>query len=129
MREAVVIVVRRADRFVAIRRAASIAKGGYWSPPTGRLEEGESQADAVRREAAEEIGLAVVPLRKVWECTSADECWRLHWWLASCEQECLLPDPGEVAEAGWVTAAEFLQLSPLFEQHCEFFLHHWETVR
>jgi len=129
MRDAVVIVIQRAGRIVAIKRAASIAKAGYWSPPTGRLEEGESQADAVRREALEEIGLAVIPVDKVWECLTDDGHWRLHWWLVNSEEEILHPDPSEVAEARWVTTAEFLHLSPIFDQHRDFFLNHYDAIK
>lgn len=32
-------------------------RGGYWYPPGGRIEPGESPEDAARREVAEEIGL------------------------------------------------------------------------
>jgi 8-oxo-dGTP diphosphatase len=126
MRDAVAIVIQRDDRFVAIRRSASIAKAGYWSPPTGRLEEDESQIDAVCREAREEVGLVVVPLKKIWECVADDGHWRLHWWLATCAEEHLLPDLAEVAEARWVTVPEFLALAPLFEQHRIFFLDHYD---
>ena len=121
MRDAVAIVIEQAGRFVAIRRAAGVARPGYWSPPTGRLEPGEAQPDAVRREAQEELGLIVRPQGKVWECITDDAAWRLHWWIAHTDDVALHPDPGEVAEARWVTPTEFLQLEPIFAQHRDFF--------
>lgn len=121
MRDAVVIVIEQAGRFVAIRRADGVARPGYWSPPTGRLESGETQAEAVCREAMEELGLNVHALAKQWECVSDDGAWRLHWWTAHADDRILHPDPGEVAEARWVTPAEFLQLEPIFAQHRDFF--------
>jgi 8-oxo-dGTP pyrophosphatase MutT (NUDIX family) len=125
MREAVVIVIERAGRFVAIRRADGVARAGYWSPPTGRLESGEAQADAVRREAGEELGIVVEPVTKLWECDSDDGAWRLHWWRASTRDSVLVPAPLEVAEARWVDVTQFLALAPLFAQHREFFLCHY----
>lgn len=53
-------IVRGADgRLLLVRRANPPAPGS-WSLPGGRVEPGESDADAVRREMAEETGLAVV---------------------------------------------------------------------
>lgn len=43
---------------VLIRRAAP-PLAGYWAPPAGYVECGESVADAVRREAREECGLEI----------------------------------------------------------------------
>lgn len=120
-RDAVVMLIENAGRFVAIRRASAVARPGYWSPPTGRLEAGETHDDAVRREAREEVGLIVVPREKVWECDSDDGLWRLHWWRATTDQHDFHPDPAEVADVRWVTRGEFLALDPLFAQHREFF--------
>lgn len=47
-----------AGRLLLVRRANPPAQG-TWSLPGGRVEAGESPADAVRREVAEETGLAV----------------------------------------------------------------------
>lgn len=129
MRDAVVIVIEREGCFVAIRRASGVARAGYWSPPTGRLEPGEAQVDAVRREAREELGIFIEPLAKVWECHSDDGQWRLHWWRATASDDVLIPAPQEVAAARWVTVAEFLALAPLFAQHREFFSVHYATLR
>ena len=48
-REAVVAVLLRADRVLAIRRGPGVARPGYWQPLSGRIEPGESQRDAVVR--------------------------------------------------------------------------------
>jgi lipoyl(octanoyl) transferase len=55
-RREVVIVVRRAGgEFLALLR--SEAKGGYWNPPAGGVEPGETPSQAAQRELAEETGL------------------------------------------------------------------------
>jgi ADP-ribose pyrophosphatase YjhB (NUDIX family) len=46
-------------RLLVVRRAREPA-AGRWSVPGGRVERGESDADAVRREVLEETGLHVV---------------------------------------------------------------------
>lgn len=49
-------------RLLLIRRGHA-PSAGMWSVPGGRVEAGESEAEAVVRETAEETGLAVHPVR------------------------------------------------------------------
>jgi 8-oxo-dGTP diphosphatase len=51
-------------RLLLIRRGHEPGKG-LWSGPGGRIEDGESDADALVREVREETGLAVVPGRLI----------------------------------------------------------------
>jgi 8-oxo-dGTP pyrophosphatase MutT (NUDIX family) len=111
---AVVGLLRREDRFLVIRRSPHVIGPGYWTPPSGRVEPGESEEDALRREMREELGVDVGPVEKVWECDTDDGAFRLHWWAARIVSGELRPEPSEVAEAGWVTPAEFLELEPTF---------------
>ena len=121
-REAIVAVLRRADRVLVIRRGPDSARSGYWAPLSGKLEPGETQEEALVREVHEEVGLAVSPLNKVWESQADDGRFRLHWWTATeTGNGTIVPDPGEVSEVRWVTPAEFLTLTPLFEADREFF--------
>lgn len=53
-------VIRRGDAYLVCRRPAHKRHGGLWEFPGGKLEPGESLADAARRELAEELGVAVV---------------------------------------------------------------------
>lgn len=49
----------RDGRVLAARRTRPPALDGYWELPGGRVESGESEADAVARECREELGTAV----------------------------------------------------------------------
>ncbi|MEU0246403.1 NUDIX domain-containing protein [Streptomyces sp. NPDC006235] len=120
-RQAIVAVLRRGDRVLAIRRGPRVARPGYWQPLSGKLEPGETQEQAVVREVREEVGLTVVPLAKVWESETDDRLFRLHWWTARADTGEVVPDPGEVAETRWVTPEEFLTLDPVFDGDREFF--------
>ncbi|WP_086565152.1 NUDIX domain-containing protein [Streptomyces africanus] len=120
-RQAIVAVLRRGDRVLAIRRGPGVARPGYWQPLSGKLEPGETQEQAVVREVREEVGLTVVPLAKVWESETDDRLFRLHWWTARADTGQVVPDPGEVAEIRWVTPREFLALDPVFDGDREFF--------
>ncbi|NYI05357.1 NUDIX hydrolase [Allostreptomyces psammosilenae] len=120
-REAIVAVLRREDRVLIIRRGPLATRSGYWAPLSGRLEPGETQAEALVREVHEEVGLRVAPLAKVWESQTDDGRYRLHWWTARIDPGELVLDPGEVSEARWVTVAEYLALEPIFAGDREFF--------
>ncbi|MGC5039229.1 MULTISPECIES: NUDIX domain-containing protein [unclassified Streptomyces] len=120
-REAVVAVLLRGGRLLAIRRGPGVARPGYWQPLSGKVEPGETQEQAVVREVREEVGLTVVPLRKVWESETDDLRFRLHWWTARADTGEVVPDPVEVADTRWVTPEEFLALDPVFDGDRAFF--------
>jgi 8-oxo-dGTP diphosphatase len=120
-REAIVAVLRRADRVLVIQRRPQARLPGYWVPLSGKLELGETQQEALIREVHEEVGLAVTPLTKVWESVTSDEQFRLHWWTAETEPGEVIMDPGEVSHARWVTAEEFLTMEPTFAADRDFF--------
>ncbi|WP_209648038.1 (deoxy)nucleoside triphosphate pyrophosphohydrolase [Kibdelosporangium banguiense] len=51
----------RDRRLLAQQRAFPAEVAGLWELPGGRVEPGESDQEAVRRECAEELGITVVP--------------------------------------------------------------------
>ncbi len=57
LRTVSVVALGADGRVLLLRRAE--ARGGFWQPVTGRLEPGESAADAARRELSEETGADV----------------------------------------------------------------------
>jgi 8-oxo-dGTP diphosphatase len=120
-RHAVVAVLARAGRFLVIRRGPRVTRPGYWTPPSGRLEPGESQSEALVREVREEVGLTARPLAKVWECDTDDGTFRLHWWTAQVAPGDPVLDPDEVSDARWVLPAEFHLLHPTFADDRLFF--------
>jgi len=56
----VACVIERAGRLLLCQRPAHKRHGGLWEFPGGKVEPGESDLDAARRELREELGVAVV---------------------------------------------------------------------
>ncbi|MEY4760387.1 MAG: hypothetical protein RLZZ200_243 [Pseudomonadota bacterium] len=123
--EAVVTIIRRQGRMLVIQRGPDSMLPSYWSPPSGRIEPGESQPQAVVREMREELGLEVRPIRKAWECLTDDGGFRLHWWVVDEEGAAISPAPGEVAGIRWVDAEGFLGMEPTFAGDRRFFREVW----
>jgi 8-oxo-dGTP diphosphatase len=57
--QVVAAVVRRGGRILVTRRPPGGPLGGLWEFPGGKVEPGESEPDALRREIAEELGCDV----------------------------------------------------------------------
>jgi 8-oxo-dGTP pyrophosphatase MutT (NUDIX family) len=90
---------------------------------SGKIEPGEKPAEAVTREAREELGVAVRPVGKVWECASVDGIHQLHWWLAELvdEEAPLRPNPREVESVKWIRPIDFSSVGRVFETDVRFF--------
>ena len=56
---AVGVIIDRDGRFLLTSRPAGKAYADYWEFPGGKLEEGESVEQALRRELQEEIGIVI----------------------------------------------------------------------
>ncbi|MBO3738798.1 NUDIX domain-containing protein [Actinoplanes flavus] len=57
----VLLILADGDRVLLGLRAGTGFADGQWNLPSGKMEHGESALTAVRREAAEEIGLRLTP--------------------------------------------------------------------
>ena len=60
VRVAAALIIRD-GRFLICRRPDHKARGGLWEFPGGKLEPGESAAEALARECREELGVTVAP--------------------------------------------------------------------
>jgi 8-oxo-dGTP diphosphatase len=57
--QVVAAVIRRAGRILITRRHGHAERGGQWEFPGGKVEPGESEEGALRREILEELGCDV----------------------------------------------------------------------
>ena len=121
MKDAVAVVLKKGEKYLLIKRAKHGTAEDYWCPITGAVEDGENQAEAVTREAREELGLEVSPIKKVWECLTDDKEYLLHWWHAKLVRDEITANPAEVKEYGWFTAAQMDNLTQMFDADRVFF--------
>lgn len=120
LQQGVVVVVHCDGRFLMIRRAEGILAGGSWCFVGGGIEPGESQAESVEREFAEEVGGRVRAVRKIWEYRRPDGKLLLHWWLAELDDDRLEANPAEVSDLRWCTAEEVAKLPTVLDSNVAF---------
>lgn len=113
VRRGVIGVILREERFLVIRRSASVIAPLKFCFPGGGIEAGESEPQALVRELQEELSVAITPIRLIWNSVTT---WRhaLSWWLADLPQSAIpYPNPLEVESVHWKTADELLVLEDL----------------
>ncbi len=116
----VVAVVERDGRFLMVRRAPGVVAPGAWCFVGGAVEPGESQAAALVREFAEEVGGRIRPVACVWEDEQPEKRLRLYWWRAELDDTPLRPNPREVVEIAWLTPAEIRRTPGVLEGNLRF---------
>jgi 8-oxo-dGTP diphosphatase len=125
-RRGVVAVVRRADKFLVIRRSQHVRAPGMHCFPGGAIEPGESEGEAVCREMSEELSLVATAKKLLWRSVTA---WNveLAWWLVEIDVAAEpIANPAEVESFFWLSAAEIRGLAELLASNVEF-LDAWET--
>ena len=119
----VAAVLERGGRFLLGKRSPHKRSApGVWHAVCGRVEPGESEAEAVEREVFEETGLLVRARRRIGQADTRDGLARIHWWRVDALDDRparLLQD--EHTELRWVSVAEMRQLSPVFDEDLELF--------
>ncbi|MDH3206463.1 MAG: NUDIX domain-containing protein [Gemmatimonadota bacterium] len=105
----VAAVVTRSQGYLVCRRAAHKRHGGLWEFPGGKVMEGETHADAIRRELLEELELEAVAVGTVL-FTAADEGAPFVIDFVQTDARGT-PVLHEHSDFGWFTAEELLGLA------------------
>ena len=121
MKDAVAIVIKKNEKFLLIKRAKKGIAEDYWCPITGAVERGETQEQAVIREAREEMGMVVEPIHKVWECFTDDRQYLLHWWWVKLVNNEIKIKPEEVKDYQWINVKEMQKIGKMFKADLNFF--------
>lgn len=119
MRDGVVIVLQRGERFLIGQRAAHKPAPNYWTQVSGKVEAGESEAQTVSREAMEELGCEVVAREKLQQRPSRNGEYLLHYWRSDIVSGEPRINNDENVELRWLTVAELQQLTPVFQEEID----------
>ena len=121
-KDAVVAIIQKADTFLFIKRSDYIeTAAGYWCPVSGRVEENETQIEALEREVMEEVGLGVNGLKKICEIPSHNNQFTLHFWTTEIISGEAFVASNEATDFKWVTLQQMKQLDPVFEEDIQVF--------
>jgi 8-oxo-dGTP diphosphatase len=105
----VAAVIEREGRYLITQRKPSASYPLLWEFPGGRVEEGESDEQALAREVQGRIGVDVEVLERVNERVHEYGAYEVHLVMFNCR---ILPEaeprPVQVNDVRWVTSREFL---------------------
>ena len=107
----VAAIIDRGGRYLITQRRPTAVLPLLWEFPGGRVETGESDHDALRREVQYRIGVDVVPGKLVSFVSHPYERYTVDLYLYECQLLEGEPRPANVNDFRWATSAEFDQLS------------------
>ena len=105
-------VIQRGDKYLLGQRPESKRHGGLWEFPGGKVHDGESRLEAIRRELAEELALKAVRIeRLLFSVVDKGSPYVIEFVETVIEGT---PIPYEHSEIAWLTIGELdaLRLAP-----------------
>jgi mutator protein MutT len=107
MQHIAIAVVRQDEKVLIGLRPEGVPLAGFWEFPGGKVESGESSADAARRECREETGLEVTPL----EPYLTETVYYDHGSVKLVFHPCICNDPERMPTPPyrWVATADLAQ--------------------
>ena len=88
------------------RRAEGQRLAGFWEFPGGKIEQGESGAEAIAREIKEELGIDVQVGGLIGQCVHHYEAWSIRLILYECDWVSGRLVPKVHDDTAWVSADE-----------------------
>jgi mutator protein MutT len=105
----VAAVIQQGDRFLLTRRQDGVHLAGMWEFPGGKVGDGESHSDALRREIVEELASDVAVGDLVFEATHAYTDRTVTLFFYRCDL-LGLPRPMIGQEMEWVSRSDLSSL-------------------
>ena len=112
VRRGVIGVLSRGREFLMVQRSQSVALPGMWCFPGGHIEPNETSRRAIIRELAEELGVLVVPTRRLGAVRVESTRYILAVWMVNHEGDEFRLAEKEVADLRWVRADEVAGITP-----------------
>jgi len=106
----VVGIVENDGKFLMIKRVKKEEKL-QWAFPGGKIEEGETEKEALLREIFEETNVKATLTRKFGERTYAPLNVHLNYWLCNYEDGQLKIKKDEISEVKWCLPEEVFKLA------------------
>ncbi|WP_256995394.1 NUDIX hydrolase [Rhizobium sp. L1K21] len=105
-------ILRSKGRYLLVCRKNPPAQNMY-AFPGGRVEPGESLAEAAIRECEEETGIRGYNPRlfAVYDLPDAQRPYTLSVFLLDCDEDAVPVAADDASDAGWFTAAEALEIA------------------
>lgn len=106
----VAAVIERDGRYLITQRRTTAVLPGLWEFPGGKVEVGETDDQALKREVLERVGVEVAVLQAMARRTHVYDGYSVELTLYRAEiHNQSEPKPVRVAEFRWVASAEFDQ--------------------
>ncbi|HMR07153.1 MAG TPA: (deoxy)nucleoside triphosphate pyrophosphohydrolase [Polyangiaceae bacterium] len=105
----VAAVIDRDGKYLITQRRPSAVLPLLWEFPGGRVEEGESDADALRREVRHRLAVEITPGQLISFVSHPYEHYVVDLYLYECKLAGGEPSEQNVHSFKWVTSAEFDQ--------------------
>ena len=100
-------VIEHGGRYLITQRRASAVLPLLWEFPGGRVEAGETDASALKREVLHRLGVDVTPGQLISFVTHPYEKYSVDLYLYECELASGEPAAVNVADFRWVPSSEF----------------------
>jgi 8-oxo-dGTP diphosphatase len=105
----VAAVIEEEGRFLVARRLEGTHLEGYWEFPGGKVHDGETPEDALRREIAEELGAGIEGLHRIFRAEHAypERTVELHFYRGTLTGR---PIPALGQELRWIGREDFASM-------------------
>lgn len=109
--EVVAAIIADRGSYLSCRRRAGLRAGGFWEFPGGKVEPGESPAEAIKREILEELNCRVKVIRELWRDDTVQDDQVIRLICMETELEGERPSESTDHDAlRWVTPSELATL-------------------
>lgn len=84
---------------------------GYYYPPGGHTETGESEMNTLVRELREELELTIMPVKKITETAGDVPNQLTSWWQCQIISGSIKPRNSEIQDANWFTQEQMKSIN------------------